>query len=78
MDLMKEIREQFGEEYSEENYKKMAQAYYYDPPLINIEHKPEQGCFIIGNDDIENNQSIVEINKILGLNDIPIDKVAIE
>lgn len=46
--------------------------------MITIEHCPEKNCFVIFNDDIANNQGIKELNKLLCLEDIPIDKEAID
>ena len=74
---MKPIRERFGEEYSEAAYKAWAKADIYDPPLIRVEHKPEENMYVIGNDDIENNQAVHELNNLLGLSEEPVDKEAI-
>jgi len=71
---MKDAWAEFGEDYTEENYLAYSKKAYYDPPMTNIEHAPEKNCFVICNDDMDNNQGCLELNKVLGLDDVEIDK----
>lgn len=69
MEMMADTRAMFGEEYSEEAYKAMSRAHFFDMPMITLEHCPEKNIWCVQNDDLTKNQAICEVNKILGLSD---------
>jgi len=76
--MNKAAREIYGEEYSDEAYRKQARDMVFAADMVRIPDDAMKNCFHFANDDHAGNAAIKQINKLVGLEDIEIDKAAVE
>lgn len=67
-------RAEFGEVYSKESFLAYSKKVHYDTATIKIEHDPAKNCYVIRNDDLENNQAIKALDGLFGLDSVEVDK----
>lgn len=71
-------RAKYGEEYSDDAYRAQSRDLVFGIDMVKIPDDPAKKCYNFKNNDHKNNEAIKEINKLLGLEDVEIDKAAVE